>query len=283
MPLTYVERIPFVYPTGQQDLHANFHADSTGIYFASRGKIFAYEADGTRLATSDITLQNHPATANDRIWGFTKTADGLWITLTRDTGTGFIGTLRLFSETGTAMRTARVPDVITGINVVAQAFRAPKALVEVGGNYYIRVVRAVSGNMRWLRFDGNLQVQTTDLVINNANPTSLSDAASNGYQNILVIQHNQDRVYGIRASDATIVSNLQTDLEARNTDPFGASAYGNHLYVADLGGYVYTYSGVPQRVISASSPDGGAILTAFGLYSLNAFAAKDFNQPRRRF
>lgn len=283
MPLTYVERIPFVYPTGQQDLHANFHADPTGIYFASRGKVFAYEPNGDRLASSDIILQNHPNTANDRIWGFTKTSDGNWATLTRDAGTGIIGTIRLYSPTGTQMRVANVPDVVTGINTVSNAWRAPKALVEVSGFFYVRVVRDVSGNMRWVKFDSTLDVQDDDLIINNANPTSLSDAASNGYQNILIVQHNQDIVYGIKASDATIVSNLQTDLEARNTDPFGASAYGNYLYIADLGGFVYTYSGVPQRVISASNADGGAILTAFGLYSLNAFAAREFNQPRRRF
>lgn len=279
MPLTFVKRTAFTYPAGAQNLHANFHADETGFYVANAGTITAYNPDGTRNSGGDITLHNHPTA--DTIWGFTKTTDGLWATLTRDTGTGIIGTIRLYSATGTQMRVANVPDVVTGINVVANAFRAPKALVEVGGYFYVRVVRAVSGNMRWIRFDGNLQVQDDDLVINSPNPSALSDAASNGIGYILIIQHQEDRVYGINAANATIVSNLQTDLEATNTDPFGASAFGNTLFIADRNDHVYEYSGVPTELPSTGG-GGGGIFAIISLMQFNGFLSRDFNQPRRR-
>lgn len=273
MPLTFNSRTSFVYPSGQQSLHANFHADGNGFYFASSGKIFAFNTSGRAIPANDITLQNHPG--GQTIWGFTKTTAGQWATLTRDTGTGYIGTIRLFSETGTAQRTARVPDVITGINVVAQAFRAPKTLVEVDGQFYVRVVRAVSGNMRFIKFDGNLQVQTDDLVVSESDPTALSDAASGGYQYIFIIQQTERRAYAIVAHNALIESNLQTDLDSRNTGPRAASIYEGDLYVADTGGYIYRYSGVPQRPVSTGSGGGLSIL---GIMSLSAMLQRDFRR-----
>ena len=282
MPLTFVERIPFTYPSGAQTLHANFHADASGFYFASNGHVRVFDADGTRQSGSDIELKNHPAA--DTIWGFTKTTNSQWATLTRDSGIGIIGTIRLYDETGTQQRVANVPDVITGINQVSNPWRAPKALVEVGGNFYVRVVRAVSGNMRLVKFDSTLDVQDDDLVINNANPTALSDAASNGIENILIIQQRQSIVYGIKASDATIVSNLQTDLDSRNTEGYAASIDGQYLYVADRGAYIYKYSGVPEEESKSPTSGGGSggMFTIFHLAQINAMYGRDLRNKRRR-
>ena len=276
MPLTFVSRTSFVYPSGQQSLHANFHADGNGFYFASSGKIFAFNTSGRAISANDITLQNHPGSTT--IWGFTKTTAGQWATLTRDSLTGVIGTIRLFSETGTAVHTARVPDAVTGINTVSNAWRAPKALVEVDGNFYVRVVRNVSGNMRWVKFDNNLQVQSDDLVINNVNPTALSDAASGGYQYILIIQQNENKVYGIVANSALIESSLETNLDSRNTGARAASVYDGNLYVADTSGYIYRYSGVPERPVSTGGGGGGASILA--IMSLSAMLERDFRRRR---
>ena len=277
MPLSAGTRIAFTYPSGAQTLHANFHADETGFYFASNGMVFAFSPAGVRESSRDVTLTNHPG--SQTVWGFTKTTDDQWATLTRDTGTGYIGTLRLFSLTGAANRVARVPDVVTGVNQVATAFRAPKALVEVGGNYYVRVVRAVSGNMRFVRFDGNLQVQDDDLVVSGSNPTSLSDAASSGYQNIFIIQQNERRAYAVRSSNFQLVSALQTDLDSRNTAPWAASADGGTLYVADRGGFIYPYTGVPVAGASRG-PGYGFGLSIVQMFFTNELLGREFE---RRF
>ena len=276
MPLTFVSRTSFVYPSGQQSLHANFHADGNGFYFASSGKIFAFNTSGRAISANDITLQNHPGSTT--IWGFTKTTAGQWATLTRDSLTGVIGTIRLFSETGTAIHTARVPDAVTGINTVADAWRAPKALVEVDGNFYVRVVRNVSGNMRWVKFDNNLQVQSDDLVINNVNPTALSDAASGGYRFIFIVQQNENKVYAIEAINATIISSLETNLDSRNTGGRAASVYDGDLYIADTGGYIYRYSGVPIRPEASTGRGGG--ISILSMMHLNAMLGRDFRRRR---
>ena len=174
-----------------------------------------------------------------------------------------------------------MPDAITGINNVANAWRAPKTLVEVDGQFYVRVVRAVSGNMRFVRFDGNLQVQDADLVVSESDPTALSDAASGGYEYIFIIQQSERRVYAIDATDASIVSSLQTDLDSRNTGPRAASIYDGSLYVADTGGYIYRYSGVPQRPTSTGTSTGGGI-SILAMMHLNAMLGKEFRPTRER-
>ena len=249
--------------------------------YKRQGYIRAFDVNGNRVTAGDIELKNHPTAST--IWGLTKTTNSQWGTLTRDSGTGIIGTIRLYDEGGTQQRVGNVPDAITGINQVANAFRAPKALVEVDGNFYVRVVRAVTGNMRWIKFDGDLDVQTDDLVINNANPTALSDAASNGIENILIIQQRQRIIYGIKASDATIISDLQTDLEVRNTQGYAASIDGQYLYVADRGGFSYKYSGVPTEKAPVPSGGGsGGMFTIFHLAHINAMYGRDLRNRRRR-
>ena len=277
MPLSAGTRIAFTYPSGAQTLHANFHADETGFYFASNGMVFAFSPSGARESSRDVTLTNHPG--SQTVWGFTKTTDDRWATFTRDTGTGYIGTLRTFSLTGAAIHVARVPDVITGVNQVATAFRAPKALAEVGGNFYLRVVRAVSGNMRLIKFDGNLQVQDDDLLVSGSSPSALSDLASSGYQNIFIIQQNERRAYAVRASNLQLVPALQTDLDSRNTAPWAASADGGTLYVADRGGFIYPYTGVPVAGASRG-PGYGIGLSIIQMFFTNELLGREFE---RRF
>ena len=283
MPLTFVDRISFVYPSGQQNLASNFHAEGGRDYFfASRGKIFAYNQPtgitaARAVSANDITLRNHPSASSDRIWGFTQTEAGNWITLTRETGTGYIGTLRSFQADGTAIRTRRVPDVVTGINNVATKFRAPKVVVEVDGSIYVRVVRSIAGNMRWLRFSSDLVVQDDDIVVNSANPSTVSDAASNGYLNTLILQNNQNRVYGIQQHAGVIIPDLQTDLDSRNTNALGAAVTDDILHVAD-NGWIYRYSGVPTRPASTGTSKGGGF---FAMYAFSTFSGRDFR--RRRF
>lgn len=275
MALSFVSRTSFLYPSGAQSLHANFHADGNGFYFGSDATIYAYNTSGRRIPANDISLTNHP---NDTIWGLTKTTDNQWVTITRDAGTGYIGTIRLFSATGSANRVARIPDAITGINTVAHAWRAPKAVVEVGGHYYVRVVRDVAGNMRWLEFDGNLQVQDTDLVVSTYNPTALADAASNGYQYIFILQQSQRKIYAIVAHNALSDATFTTDLEATNTGPRAISAYEDKLYVADTSGYIYSYSGIPQ---TPTKDNKG--FNVFALYSLSTFLRREYNPRPRRY
>lgn len=276
MPLTFASRIAFTYPAGEQTLHANFHADDTGFYFASSGTVFAFSTAGVRESSRDVTLSNHPT---GTIWGFTRDSNGQWVTMQRTTGTGVIGRIGIYDEDGFPVHVTNVPDVVTGVNQVSTAFRAPKAIVEVDGNYYVRVVRSTIGNMRFLKFDSTGDVQTDDLVVSESDPTSLSDAASNGIQNIFIIQQNEHRAYAVNAENFQIISNLQTDLDSQNTAPWAASAHGDTLYVADRGGYVYRYTGVPDtRVSTAKKGTGLGLIQAL---SLNAMLGRNMRRDDR--
>ena len=287
---------------GSQPLHANFHADGDEYFFAYENKIGVF-VPGTSSHTTgrkvrDITLTNHPT--NLRIWGLTKTTGGHWVTLTRDTGTGYIGTLRSFQEDGTAVSTRRVPDVITGINNVATQFRAPKTISEVDGNLFVRVVRGVTGNMRFIKFDSALQIQDDDLVLNSATPASLYDATSNGYQNIILASGfvsssvARTTIHGMLASNAEIVSDLETRVTTSDTSLLGLAAHGDRLYVADGSNRVHILSGLPERPSTPITPPpvippGGGPSTGthsgglffIGLEFLNNFSTRDFRRRQR--
>ena len=132
--------------------------------------------------------------------------------------------------------------------------------------------------MRWVKFDNNLQVQSDDLVINNVNPTALSDAASGGYRFIFIVQQNENKVYAIEAINATIISSLETNLDSRNTGGRAASVYDGDLYIADTGGYIYRYSGVPIRPEASTGRGGG--ISILSMMHLNAMLGRDFRRRR---
>ena len=256
MAITYEQRIAFTYPAGEQTLHANFAADETGFHFASRGKLFAYTTAGARNASGDIQLENLPT--NQTVWGLTRLADQRWAVLTRETLSqqNRAGTLRTFTSAGSAEHVKEVPAVLQGF--LAERFSAPKSLTQVGNNLYVRVVRSVSGNMRFLRFDLNGDVQEADLTLNQASPTSLSDTGSPGETNLLIVQQNERKVYVVSVSNFNVDTSETADLQAQNTSPFGVSATQEHLYVADRGGYIYQYSGIEPPKPPASTPGQGA-------------------------
>ena len=116
-------------------------------------------------------------------------------------------------------------------------------------------------------------------MVNSANPTALSDAVSNGYLNVFIIQRTERRAYAVTASNFSLVPSLQTDLEARNTQPNAASAWDGNLYVADLGGYIYEYSGVPQRQVGGNA--GGSSFNMFQMFMLNEMMGKEFTYDNR--
>lgn len=285
MALNFNSRVSFVYPSGFQSLHANFHADETGFYFANAGEVTAFNHDGTRNTNADVSLQNAPK--SERVWGFTKDTASQWVVLTRQTGTGTIGRVHFYSQTGSAVRVFDVPDVITGINNVATRFRAPKVIAESEGNYYVRVVRAVVGNMRFIKFDESGQIQDDDLVVDNADITTLSDAASDGSNVLYILHQGQNRVYAVDTANFREISSQRTDLDSRNTGPFGLSIASDTAYVADTGGFIYNYEGAVVVKSTEARNEGRVGLPLLQLWAVaqrrqQSFNRRDENERRRR-
>ena len=276
MPLTFDRRIAFTYPSGLQTLHANFYSDDAGFYFASGGIVHAFDWDGSRNTSRDVTLTNAPA--GETVWGFTERSDGGWVILTREAGTGTIGKVRTYTHAGAEELNFDLANSIT--SVAGETFRAPKSIAEHDNHYFIRVVRSVSGNMRFVKYTADGAPTNEDLTLASANPTSLSDfAESNGI--LFIIQQNQRIAYATDLDDAShqLISDLQTTLDSRNTSPFGASGGQNNLYVADRGGYVYVYSGVPVPRVPSTGGGGG-----FGIFSAaitEAIMSRNMNRRNR--
>ena len=274
--LTFDRRIAFIYPSGSQTLHANFHADNTGFYFASGGQVRAFNTNGRRNAGGDLTLQNLPV--GQTIWGFTAMPDGGWAVLTRETSTGVVGMVRVFERNGTEELNFPVQSTIPTVS--GESFRAPKALIYSGGNYFVRVVRSVGGNMRFVSFDANGAPTNRDILVSESNPTALSDAtASRGH--IFIIQQNQRIAYATNM-DFEINAELQTPLEARNTAPWAASAHEGTLYVADRGGFIYAYTGIPAPPPPSTGGSGGSGFTIFQAMLTNAIMSRNLNRRERR-
>ena len=272
MPLTFDRRIAFTYPSGIQTLHANFYSDTNGFYFASGGRVYAFDWDGARNASNDVVLTNAPTVT---VWGFTEEADGGWAILTRETGTGVIGMVRKYTHAGAEVLNFPIPDSIPRVS--GETFRAPKSLVQHDGDYFVRVVRSVSGNMRFLKFDRNGASSNEDLTLAASNPTSLSDMAeSNGI--LFICQQNTRILYATDLDDTShqLISDLQTSLDTRNTSPWGLSGGENNVYVADRGGYVYIYSGVPVQ--SQSTRSGGGAPGIMQMMVLNEMLRRDLRR-----
>ena len=275
MPLTFGQRTAFTYPSGLQAIHANMTSDSNGFYFASDGIVHAFDWDGTRDSDRDVTLAGLSTSVT--IWGFTKNGSN-WAVLTRETGTNVIGMVREYTSTGTAVRSFSVPDAMTGIS---ETFRAPKGLAASATSYYVRVVRSVAGNMRINRFSLT-GTQEESILLAEASPGVLSDMTEiNGI--LFIIQQREFRAYATRLSDDThaLISNLQTNFDTRNNSPWAATGRNNTLYVADRGGYLYSYTGVPPATAVWGTPTYAsgklsAELTFYGS-DITGISASDFN------
>ena len=257
MALTYKGRIAFTYPSGAQTLHANFAATDEHFYFASGGNGLAFTQAGARSSTNDISFENLPTT--DTVWGFTTLAAGGFAIMTRNTqsAANVIGTVHLFNASGRAVRTFRVDAVIQGF--LSERFRAPKAVVEWNDNLYIRVVRENLGNMRWLKYATDGNVQREDLTLNQSAPTSLSDAVVIG-NTLLIVQQNERKIYEVNLSNFNVGDD--TDLNSANTSPWAAAAREREMFVADRGGHIYQYE-LPEP--PKPMGQGGA---NFGLFSV---------------
>ena len=269
-------RIAFTYPAGSQTLHANFTTDDNGFYFATNGTVAAFNTDGTRDASRDITLQNAPTTGpNATIWGFTKRGDN-WVILTRESGSGTIGKVREYAADGSELQNFDIANSVT--TVQGETFRAPKGLAVDGSNYYIRVVRSVSGNMRLVKYGIAGNASNEDIVLASSNPTSLSDmVAINGI--LFIIQQNQRIAYATRLSDNThaVLSDLEVTLDTRGTTPFAATARSGSLYIADRGGYIYAY----DEVAGEPEVTGGGGFNFGILNAIQLSAAMRRNMNRR--
>ena len=276
MPLTYSQRTAFTYPSGLQNIHANLTSDSNGFYFASDGVVHAFDWDGTRDSDRDVTLAG--LSTAETIWGFTKNGSN-WAVLTRETGTNVIGMVREYTSTGTASRSFPVPDSMTGIS--GETFRAPKGLAVSATSYYVRVVRSVAGNMRIIRFSLT-GTQEESILLAEASPGVLSDMVEIN-EILFIIQQREFRAYATRLSDSThaLISNLQTNLNTNNNSPWACTGRNNTLYVADRGGYLYSYTGVPAALAVWSAPTytAGKLTASLTFYGsdISGIAAADFN------
>ena len=254
MALTFGRRIDIARVPGAQLPHANFHADANGFYICSSGKVYAYSPAGAREDSRDITLENLPTTQT--VWGFTRLSDGRWAVCTREQlAANTVGALRIFEANGSAQHVKNIPAVLQGF--LAERFGNPKALAHWDDKLYVRVARpGVTGRLRFLRFDMVGDVEDADLTFPNVNPTALSDATAIGGF-LIAIYQTQRIAYGVTLPDFADAPAIQTNLEARNTNPFGASAFDGTLYVYDRSNpdAIFTYTGIPG--VTPSTPAGG--------------------------
>ena len=283
MPLTFARRIAFTYPSGLQDLHANFYSDDEGFYFASGGTVHAFDWDGTRDSSRDVTLTNAPTTGADSVvWGFTEESDGGWSILTRETGTGVIGMVRKYTHSGAEILNFGVQASIPTVS--GETFRAPKGLAQHGGDYFVRVVRSVVGSMRFLEYDRSGAPRNLDLTLAETTPAAIADMTeSNG---ILFITHPRySRLFATNLDDTShqLISDLETTLDSRNTQGWGLSGGDNNVYVADRGGYIYVYSGVPVPTPPRQPGSGGGFnFSVFSSLIAAGAMQRNLNERNRR-
>ena len=281
MPLTFDRRIP--HPWTANAVNANFGADAEGFWLASGGRLLAASETGVREPARDITLENH---GTGVVWGLTKSAEGQWLTMTRaGAGTGNIAVIRRFNRHSAtdyrADRTFMVPAHITGINTAAMPWRAPKSLyTDNDGNIYCRVVRANLGNMRFVKFDNDGFGQTDDLTLPTSTPSSLADADSSANGHVYVVSRNDAKIFAFNLSNLSAISELDTDLESRNTMAYACAVHGDTLFVADRGGFIYAYTGAnpPVRVASGG---GGAPIGLFSVIVTDAIMSRRMDRLNR--
>ena len=258
MPLTFEGRVP--HPWRANTVNANFGVDAEGFWLASSGLLLAASSAGVRETARDITLENQ---GTGVVWGLTKSAEGQWLTMTRaGAGSGNIAVIRRFNwHSATdyrADRTFMVPNHITGINTVANPWRAPKALLtDADGHIYCRVVRHDLGNMRFVKFDNDGFGQVDDLTLPTSTPSSLADADSSANGHLYIVSRNDAKIFAFDLSDFSAISHLDTDLASRNTSAYACAVFEDTLYVADRGGFVYAYSGANPERVSPAQPSGG--------------------------
>ena len=280
MALNYKGRTAFTYPSGAQTLHANMAATEEHFYFASGGNALAFNQAGARSSTNDISLENVPT--GDTIWGFTTLASGGFAVMTRNTGqvANVIGTVHVLNATGRAVRTFRLDALIQGVTV-GERWRAPKAVVEYNDNLYVRVVRTFSSTpsppnyMRWLEYQTDGNIVQTDRLLNQLSPTSLSDAVVIG-NTLLIVQQNEHKVYEVNLSNFHVGD--VTDLDSNNSAPWAASQFGRDMFIADRGGYIYTYE-LPEP--PKGTGGGGVNFSLFSILATNGIMSRRLNGDRR--
>ena len=272
--LTFEAFQALTYP-GAQPLHANMHVDESGYWFGDAGKILNVSLTNVRQASNDITLASLSTT--ERIWGLTKDSNSQWIVLTRETVGGTIGRLYWFQEDGTFVRFSHVPAIVTGLNAATSLFRAPKAVFEIGGNYYVRVVRGDGVvNMRFLRFDEAGDVQADDLQIDNDDIDRLSDAASGGENGFWVCRQDTRVLYAININNFKEIPSLRTQLTAQNTSPFALSVSEGTAYVGDTNNRAYLYTGA--EIPKAADKSAGGFIPLIGIWASGQIRNQAFNR-----
>lgn len=279
--LTYVGRTQFTYPSGEQTLHANYTRTLQRQYFASSGKAFAFSHSGAREASADITFENLPT--SQTVWGFDSLSNGGWVVMTRQTGgTNTIGTVHQFNASGRAVRTFFVDELIQGFTT--ERFRAPKGITEYDGHLYLRVVRSQTGNMRWLKYTMDGNVQHEDLILDQPFPSSLSDGDALR-DSLFIVQQNERRIYAVDLDTFDVDQPLTVDLHTSNTAPWAASAIDGSVFVADRGGYIYEYElpaapTPPPTPMPMPTTGGRGGLGIVQLIAANAFMAQNMNRRR---
>ena len=284
MPLTFVGHQTISYP-GQQPLHANMYADNTGYWFGDAGQLLRLNSAGQRQSSGDITLQLADTSA--RIWGLDRDSDGNWAILIRPTGTpSIIGMLEIYTSTGEFVRSTSIPAVVTGLNSSSTPFRAPKAVFEIDGNHYVRVVRGDGVvNMRFLKIDSDGVVSAEDLEVDNADIDRLSDAASGNENGFYIIKQDTRVLYAIDFPSFREIPSLRTQLNTENTQPFALSIHEDRAYVGDTGGRAYVYSGaeIEEQKTTETQRPGLPLLQLWHVFQRRrqSFNLRDQEERRR--
>lgn len=271
---------------GPFSLHANFLVNGSGPRVVDNNNIRAFSTTSTtfsRNGSQDVSLTGHPSSIVT--WGFTTNDDDDWVILTRETHTGGIGRAYVYSADGTDQKvTFNVPNSVSGIS--GETFRAPKTISYWQGYYYVRVVRSVSGNMRFLAFDaeGNFNLDKSFLIQDSV-PSSLRDAASSGDSPLYILTPGSSVgiAYPINPQDGSEVSGERlVRSEFRTGVVEGISVYDSHLYVASVAN-IYVFSGIVELTRMVKGSGGGGF--NFGLFSMlvtNGIMESNMNMRNRR-
>ena len=263
--INFQGRQAFTYPAGEQAFRANFAADGDGFYIASRGRALAFNFDGSDASSRNITFENLPANAT--VWGFTRLGNGGWAVLTRQSaGANTIGTVHVFDPAGSAITTFGIANSIQAVS--GETFTSPMTLT-ADGDVLVRVVRSVSGNMRFLRYGLNGVVVQEDITLDQAQPSTLT-ATAVVQKTLYLVQQNDLKVYEVNLDTFQVNTARTTTLESANTNPVAASISGDRLFIADRGGFLYRYE-VP--VI------GGAMF--FQMLFMNSMMERSLNRQQR--
>ena len=277
-------------------LHANFVVDETNIHVVHNNVIqdFALTTRGgnplafVRNTARDVTLAGHPTSI--QTWGFTEshfgTHDGEWIILTRERNVAeaTIGKVRVYSHDGSQrMLEFDIPSTVSGIS--GETFRAPKTVSEIGGFYFVRVVRSVPGNMRFLVFDeaGVVRPDLT-LTLAESTPSALRDASSESETGLYIL--SQGSPVG-----TVIPFHPQTGEEIPNERAVGTdianaeaiSVFDGDLFVANVTSII-RYTGVPDvaNTLNGSGGGGGGGFGIFQILAANAMMNRNMNLRERR-